>query len=123
MFLLNVLSGSRGTLAVCPRRRCEEASAREDVGEDGRDEARLEARDDDFDTVRLDDSDGALVDDVELTCPHHSGRRLLTLLGFEEERSARGRSSLQLCDLGKVGNFKAIVELLRSLSGMICGSC
>lgn len=118
VFFVNdiVSSGSTGTLAVCPRRRSREAWGCEDVGEDGRDEARLEARDDAFDAVRLDDWDGALVDAVESTGPHHSGRRLptnLTLLGFEEKNSGRGGSSLQLCDLAKEGNFGAIIELLR----------
>lgn len=74
-FLVNVFSGSKGILAVdCGRRWQDEwRDTRDDDGE-ACDDAQLEAVDEDFDDARLDASGGNLVDRLESTSPHLSGR-------------------------------------------------
>jgi len=102
----------------------------DDDGEDGRDETRLEATDEAFDAVRLDASDcaqdalhldpvrleasdGALVDGTESRGPHHSGRRPLALLDLEDERTPNGGSSLlMLCGFAKDGRAGAILDFV-----------
>jgi hypothetical protein len=111
-----VLSGSIGTTTGAP------CDALDEDGEAGCDEARLEAADEDLEDARLiDASDGALVEEAESTPPHHSGRRPLSLFGFEEFRSATGASNVLLDRLNEgseqdmSGDFQKLELNLSSL--------